>query len=341
MPNSRHETLEPLLPLPENQFAMASVLAPGALEADRPVFVHGPAGAGKTLLMRHAASHIRAARPKARIWHLSGSEFAARFAESASLATIAKFQAETRHLDALLLEDLQALEGRPETQTQLLWLIDTLRPCGRRLMWSSRKSPGELTSFLPKLVSRFRAGVLAPIRMPGVESRRLLLDHFARRQGLSLPADACRLLSQKLPVSPRELNAVVQQLRALSRGEKQGVDSDLVRRFLAHDVPPPPCRLDDVCRAVARQFGVTAAGLRSKKRHSTLVRARQCAMALARELTPCSLMQIGRYFSGRDHSTVVHACQRLAELVERDPQLLAAINQARRTLGAGLPDQCE
>jgi chromosomal replication initiator protein len=326
------EVLEPLLALLENRFALEAVLSPGAADADRPVFVHGPSGTGKTLLARHAASRFAAARPKARVARLSASEFAARFAESASLGSIAAFQAETRQLDYLLMEDLQALQGRTETQTQLLFLIDALQAGGRPILWTSQKSPGELASFLPKLVSRFRAGVLAPIRLPGVESRRVLLAHFAQRQKAMISEGALCLLAQRLAVSPRELNSVVRQLQALSRSERREVDSDLVRKFLEHDVPPAKCRLEDVCRTVARHFGVSAAGLRSKKRQSSLVLARQFAMALARELTPCSLGQIGRYFSGRDHSTVVHACQRLAELISSDPQLEAALNQVRRTL---------
>lgn len=324
-----------LLVLPENRFAHAAIHAePPA----RTVFLHGPSGAGKSALAAQAVDRLLAVSPKARVQHWTGSQFAAEFAEASSNRTIPLFQSLTRRFDLLVLEDVQALEGRPETQVQLLSLTDELLATDCRILWTSRKSPGGLARFLPKLVSRFRGGVLARMRLPGRDSRRLLIEHFARERRISAASAALDLLAEELAVSPRELLGVIEQLAALARHDRRPIDLELARKFLAHEPPARRLTLDDVCRAVARQFGTTVAELRSVKRARTAALPRQCAMFLARELTGSGMQTIGRYFGGRDHSTVVHACHRLAELLESQPDLRTQLDQARYALGAGPPE---
>lgn len=329
------------LVLPENQFAHTAIsaLVQARDEAPvRPVYLCGSSGVGKTHLASQAIDGLLGHSPKARAEQWTASQFAAEFAEASSSRTIPLFQSATRQLDLLVLEDLPALEGRTETQIQLLSLTDALLSAGCRIVWTSRKSPGELTQFLPKLISRFRGGVLCPLRNPGAESRRLLVQHFARSRHVTAAPGALRLLAERLAASPRELLAAVQQLGALGRHERRPIDSDLVRKFLAHDVPPPQLRIEDICRSVARHFGTSATELRSRRRTQSAALPRQCAMYLARELTPRNLRQIGRYFGNRDHSTVVHSCQRLIRLLERQPELQSYLNQVRHDLGVGPPD---
>ncbi|MSR60794.1 MAG: hypothetical protein EXS05_24665 [Planctomycetaceae bacterium] len=326
------------LVLPENRFAHTAISALVSARDEapiRPVFLCGSSGVGKTHLASQAIWGLLGVAPKARAEQWTASQFAAEFAEASSNRTIPLFQSVTRQLDLLVLEDLPALEGRIQTQIQLLSLTNELLSTGCRIVWTSRKSPGELSQFLPKLVSRFRGGILCPLRKPGPESRRLLVQHFARSRQVVAAPGALRLLAEKLAVSPRELLAAVQQLGALGRHERRPIDSDLVRKFLAHDVPPPQLKIEDICRSVARQFGTTATELRSRRRTQSAALPRKCAMFLAREMTPCSLQQIGRYFGGRDHSTVVHSCQRLTLLLERQPDLRSYLNQVRHELGVG------
>lgn len=322
----------PFLVLPENQFAHAAITR--CDEVVRTVFIHGPSGVGKTELATQAVHLLLARLPKARVQQMTASEFAAEFAQASVNKTIPLFQSITRKLDLLVLEDIHALEGRPETQSQLLSLINELLATECRVIWTSHKSPGELTNFLPRLVNRFRGGVLAAMRLPGPESRSKLIEHYVKMRSVSATPTALRLLASELGVSPRELFAALRRLAALARHDRRPIDSDLVRKFLAHDVPPQKLRIEDVCRAVARQFGTTATELRSRKRSRSAVLPRQCAMFLARELTPASLEQIGRFFGGRDHSTVVHACQRFVELSGTEVDLRAQLNQIRHSLGA-------
>lgn len=329
--------------LRENQFAYETVSLLGqAGEDPQAAFIYGPSGVGKSLLAATAVARFKTDHPQATVWHESASEFAAQFAEASSRKTIPQFQTETRLIEFLVLEDLQTLEGRPETQMQLLSLTDHLAAAGRPILWTSRKSPGELVAFTPKLISRFRRAVLAGIQAPGASSRRLLLAAFAKTWQVKIGNDLQSLIAERLAVSPRELSAAVRCLGELARNERRMIDADLVRNFVKHEAAPGNVRLEDVCRVVAKQFGISTAALRSSSRHRSLVLPRQCAMSLARELTTSNVSQIGRHFGRRDHSTVVHACQRLAKLTESDAQVRSVLNQLRRVLAQRAPTEvCE
>jgi len=332
MPRSRPDQPPtiPFLVLPENRFAFEAVSTIGE-GTPRPLYLYGPSGMGKSHLARHAMRLFLLRQPGARVQHLTASEFAVEFSEASATRTIPLFQSATRAFDLFVLEDLQALDRRPETQVQLLALCNELTAAGCQMIWTARHSPGELGGFLKKLVSRFRAGVLAHLRPPAKESRLKLLQHFSGLQHLVLSEDAAGLLAADLPVSPRELWAVVTQLKALSP-QRQPVNSDLVRRFLEHEVIPRRPRLDDICRAVARQFGISVSALRSRRQSRNVVLPRQCAMLLARQLSGRSLKQIGQYFGGRDHSTVIHACERMALLLPHETDLQLNVAQIEATL---------
>ena len=312
--------LVPFLVLPENRFAFEAVSSMGE-EPLRPVYLYGPSGVGKSHLARHAVRLFLSRRPQARVEHVTAAEFAAEFAEASSRRAIPLFQTATRDFDMFVIEDLQALDRRRQTQVQLLSLCDELASSGCQVLWTSRNSPGDMPNFPRKLVTRFRAGVTAQIRQPGLASRAELLSHFARSRALSLPSEPAEILAKGLPVSPRELWAALSQIDSISRQHRKPIDSDLVRKFLKQEVAPPKPRLEDISRAVARQFGISSTQLRSRQQSRGVVVPRQCAMLAARQLTGRSLAQIGHFFGGRDHTTVLHACRRLRELLGQDPEL--------------------
>jgi chromosomal replication initiator protein len=151
---------------------------------------------------------------------------------------------------------------------------------------------------------------------------------------LAIDTESAELLAEGLAVSPRELWAAVTQVGAFSKQERRAVDSDLVRRFLRQEVAPARLRLDDICRAVARQFGISMSQLRSRKQSRGVVLPRQCAMLLSRKLSGRSFEQIGRYFGGRDHSTVIHACRRLKGLIPQEADLRLNLSQIEASLTA-------
>jgi len=315
--------------LPENRFAYTAIV-----ERSPCVFLYGPSGVGKSHLARIAVEQMLRQQPSAPIQSLNASGFAAEFAGAADAGTIAEFQKSYRRLDLLVLEDIHALESRGETQQQLLAVVNELTSRGCMLVWTCPKSPGELVDFLPKLVSRFRAGVMAHLRLPDAEGRRELVSYFAKTSQVSVSEDVVSLIATELPYSPRELQAFISRIDADLRGRKRPVNSDTVRKLLRHEVHAPELTMVEITRAVARYFGVSAAKIRSASRSRQLVLPRQCAMLLARDLTGKSLAQIGHFFGDRDHSTVVHACRRLQELLASDAESRSHLSQLRTALGA-------
>lgn len=335
MPRHRtdHIPTIPFLVLPENRFAFEAISSIGD-GAPKPIYMYGPSGVGKSHLAHHAVHLFLARQPKARVQHLTAAAFASELAEASSNRTVPLFQTATRAFDLFILEDLQVLSRRPETQAQLLASCNDLTAAGCQMIWTSRDSPGDLAGFLKKLVSRFRGGILARLQPPGPESRLKLLVHFAGLQHLRLPEDAAQMLADELAVSPRELWSVLVQLKGLSQ-PRQPVSSDLVRKFLQHEIVPRKPRLDEISQSVARQFGVSVSQLRSRRQSRGVVLPRQCAMFLARQLSGRSLKQIGNYFGGRDHSTVIHACRRLARLLSQETDLRLNLLQIEASLAAG------
>ncbi len=330
---------EPFLVLPENRLAHTAICeqsrGAGNLAA---VFLYGPSGAGKSHLAWHAAQRLARERPSAKFKSIAAAEFAARLADAAQQATVHDFQTMRSACELFVLEDIHALEGRWESQRQLLALIDEQSSSGCRWIWTSRKSPGELSEMHPRLVNRFHGGVTALVRLPGKSSRVALLEHFARTQQVPLPAEGVQLLADALPVSPRELLAVVLRISQNAAFKRCQITTDLVRRFLQQEVVPPTVELAEIANAVARHFSISAAKLRSRVRLQGLVMPRQCAMYLSRELTPSRLEQIGQYYGQRDHSTVLHACRRLKQMLPDDATTRLHLCQIRAALGVHDPE---
>ncbi len=329
-----HDTVtsEKLLILPENRLAYTAVVAWAERKTAGPaVYIYGSSGIGKSHLVRHGVRLLRGAR-ELKLRHVDASEFAAELAAASAARGVRQFQNSYRELDALVVEDLQALEGRLPTQQQLLTLVDELAAHGGRVLWTCRKSPGELIDFLPKLVSRFRGGVPVLMRMPEESSRQSLLEHFAAAHQIPLPPAAAAHLAREMPVSPRELQGLLLQLDQRARRADSIIQVPLIQQVLAAEVRPATIHLGDIARAVARQFGVTLAALRSPVRSQQVMLPRQAAMLLSRELTGAGLEKIGKFYN-RNHSTVVHACDRCRERMEADPELRIHLAQVRKLLG--------
>jgi chromosomal replication initiator protein len=328
---------ESFLPLPENRLAMTAVEELSEPSPGRPgrlVFLSGPSGVGKSLLVRELVRKEHNKSKKGKWISLTASQFAAELAEASQEEALDKFSEKYRSLEVLICEDITALAGRRESQNQLAMTIDELLSTGGRVLISSTVPAGSLERFSRRLVNRFHGGVTASIGLPEFDSRVQLLNHFAAARQILLPHSIAELLADALPVSPRELLAALIQLETLARRQNTAITQALAEYYLNQETPPQPATLSEVAKAVARQFGVSLSGLRGKKRAHGVVLPRQCAMFLARELTDHSLLAIAQFFGRRHHSTVLHACKRMESAQDSEPALRQHLAQIRSRLGS-------
>ncbi|MFN9200307.1 MAG: helix-turn-helix domain-containing protein [Planctomycetaceae bacterium] len=324
------------LRIPENAEAYTAFehwgTAREAGEIEPVIFLSGPAGCGKSLLVRWGVRQCLSRHPKLSSLVLTAADFAAQFAEASANQTIPLFQTALRELDLLVVEDLQTLQGRGETLTQLLNLMIALREREAAMAFTANCPPGGLAGFPPRLVSRLRGGISVRLTVPGPESRLKILLQLARGKKLRVSREALVHLANQHPVTPRELGGVLSRLESMSRQHRRPLDLELVRRYLEREAELPDLTLQDIAREVAAEFGLKLADLRSSRRTRELAFPRQVGMWLSRQLLGESLLNVGRFYGGRDHTTVGHACQKVAELLASDGELPTRIERIRRKL---------
>jgi len=298
------------------------------------VYVYGPSGTGKSHLIRSLLQQLTETQPDWKTLSLTAADFAARYAEAAETRSFAAFRKQFQRLDALAVEDLHALSGKFEPQRQLVVMLDDVLAHQCRLIVTCRTSAAEVSGLIPELVNRCHGGVSVSLRLPSQASRERLLNHWTKAFGLLIAPEVIPFLAEKFAVSPRELQGALIQLRSISQQRKLTLNVDLVRRHLLGQHPHRVFPVPDIAKSVARHFQVTLADLRAKSRQPRLVLPRQCAIYLIRELTDLSLQKIGDYFGGRDHSTILHACDKLISLLPDQPDLRQHLAKIRTQLQA-------
>lgn len=325
---------ELLIPLAEQRLARAALKRldkPSAVGRGRLLYLVGPAGCGKSMLIREFAAS------QSEVAVITASEFAAQLAEDSDARKWSDFQERFRGQPIFICEDVHSLSGRVQTLQQLLAIVDELLAHGRDIVFSSTRLPGQLEEFPVKLVNRFRGGTILNIKFPGPESRASLLRHIVQREQLSMARDALALLAESIEVSPRELLGIVRQLKRTSNTttteRARFIKRTDVEQFLqdADRNPTRTIRPADVSRAVASEFGVTMASLRSTSRSAALMLPRQCAMWLCRRLCGLSYPQIGTFFD-REHSSVLHAVRRFELRLQEAPQIRQQIARIETTI---------
>lgn len=323
----------PFLVVDENRFAwtaIQSALRDAASKENRGrvVFLYGPSGTGKS----HLCELVRRQLTK------TGAENVLQYD---SVELLDRLGPEHRHEEfwpeqtsaarVLIVEDLQHLRHQ-SVQRAFAWRIDEMIRRGTIGLFTSIVSPGELTGFVPRLKSRLLGGNVIPIQVPAAASRLKLLEHFCSHLQVALPHEVLKLFSRELAVSPRELLGTLLRFEELARTRREIATLPLARAFLRQEPEDSQLTIHEIAKATARQFGVRLADMKSKARDQSITLSRQCAMFLSRELIGAHLSKIGEYFSGRSHNTVLHACKRIAGLLDEDAGLRRQVDTLRRSI---------
>jgi len=330
---SQHYTFDTFVVGGSNALPHAASLAisenPGL--AYNPFFLHGGMGLGKTHLVQGITQRLLQTRPKTRMLYLSCESFMNHFVSSIQHGEMQKFRSIYRGLDALLIDDIHFLGRgtREATQEEFFHTFNALYNAGKQIVLSSDCPPHELTKLEERLLSRFKWGLVARIDAPSYETRVAILRKKAQLRGRVLPDEVLHFVAEHIDTNIRELEGAITKIIGLSSLTNKPVDLHLAREALRDTVErvAAAITIDDVIRHVTTEFRIKLSDLQSKKRSKSITHPRQVAMYLARSLTRHSLGEIGGYFGGRDHTTVMHACDKIKRLLQDDPMVAATVER--------------
>jgi chromosomal replication initiator protein len=323
--------------------AHAVAEAPG--KTYNPLFIYGATGLGKTHLMQAIAHAVLERDPGSRVVYMGAEQFINEVIESIHSRTMGDFRRQYRaEVDIFLVDDVHFLEGKEMTQEEFFHTFNALHEAQKQIVLTSDRPPKEIPGLESRLVSRFEWGMVADIGQPDLEHRIAILRKKAEQDHLelTLPDDVLRFIAEHVRTSVRELEGCIIKLLLFASLKHREVSIDLAREALADKIrqvggavterAAALPSVDRVQEVVARRWGVTPEGLRSKARTKSLTVPRQVAMFLARELLGMQLVEIGQAFGGRDHSTVIHSLDKVQRTMVSDQKFRDRVEHARREL---------
>lgn len=325
---------------PSNQLAHAAAIAAAGGGGRRysPLFICGGTGLGKTHLIHAVAHRIAGERPSARIIYVSAERFTNDFISAIQHHRMDDFRARYRaNCDVLLVDDIQFLAGREQTQEEFFHTFNALHAMDRQIVVTSDKYPQHLERMEERLVSRFSWGLVADIQVPELETRVAIVRNKAALEGFELPSDVALYLAQAIRSNVRELEGTLIRLAAKSSLLGRPVDLAFAKSELSASQPhrAQPMRVDDIQRAVCHHFQLRSSDLVSKDRHKSVAFARHVAMYLCKQRLSCSFPEIGRAFGNRDHTTVMSAVRKIEAQRVDDHELRSHLEAIERKLAEG------
>jgi len=305
-----------------NHFAKAAAMqvAENPGKAYNPLFIYGGTGLGKTHLMQAVGHVILQRDPEARVAYVHSERFVDHMVQALRHNTMNEFKTAYRSLSALLIDDIQFFANKTQSQEEFFHTFNALFEGQAQIILTSDRYPKEIPGLEERLKSRFGWGLSVAIEPPELETSVAILIAKAQDAGMDLPEEVAFFIAKRIRSNVRELEGALRRIIANARFTGQPVTLDFAREALK-DLLNLQARLvtiENIQKTVADYFKLRLSELLSEKRSRSLARPRQIAMALARELTQLSLPEIGQAFGGRDHTTVMHACQRVQELQEAD-----------------------
>jgi chromosomal replication initiator protein len=343
---AQHEWLAPLDPRftfdtfvvgKPNEFAHACarrVAESPATPGFNPLFMYGGVGLGKTHLMHAIAWALRERDPGLTIAYMSAETFMYRFIEALRRHNTMEFKAQLRSVHVLMVDDLQFLMGKDNTQEEFFHTFNALVEAGKQIVVSADTPPTELAGIEDRLRTRLSCGIVADLHATTYELRLSILQAKAAQAGVEVPKSVQELLARKIATNVRELDGALNRLVAHAKLFSRPITIDTVPEVLSDIFRAHERRItiDEIQKKVSEHFKIPMTGMASARRERSVARPRQVAMYLAKQLTTRSLPEIGRKFGNRDHTTVLHAVNRVQELMAADPAFAEDVTLIRRML---------
>ena len=322
---------------PCNRFPFAAAMGAGENPggAYNPYFLHGSVGLGKTHLLQSICFLILERQPDTRILYLSCETFVNHFINALETGKLSDFRNKYRNVDVLVVDDIHLLANKERTQEEFFHTFNTLYNAGKQIVLSSDSPPKDIPTLQERLVSRFKWGMVTEILPPCFETRMAIIKRKSRERNQELSDEVAQFIAERVEENVRELEGAVTKLLGFANLTGQEPDMDLVREALRDlfEVRKGQPSIGDIAQMVVDHFGVKLSDLQSKRRTQSIAYPRQMAMYLTRKVTRHSLEEIGAFFGGRDHSTVLYAVEKITKQFQQDAECKGQIETFLARLG--------
>lgn len=315
-----------------NRFAHAASLAVAEApsKAYNPLFIYGGVGLGKTHLMHAIGQYVYLNNPNSKVVYVSSEKFTNELINSIRENKTVQFRNNYRNMDVLLIDDIQFLAGKESTQEEFFHTFNTLHEANKQIIISSDRPPKEIPTLEDRLRSRFEWGLITDIQPPDIETRIAILRKKAQLENIEVPNDVIYFIADKIQSNIRELEGALTRIVAYSSLNEKEATPDLVMEALKDILPinkPKKITIELIQQAVSDHYHLKMDDFKAKKRTRAVAFPRQIAMYLSRELTDSSLPKIGEEFGGRDHTTVLHAYEKISHERSLDSNLDRSISE--------------
>ena len=314
--------------------AAASQVAQNAGRSYNPLLLYGGVGLGKTHLMQAVGNAVKLENPEAKVVYLHSQRFVQDMVSALKQGTMAEFMAYYRSVDMLLIDDIQFFAKKLRSQEEFFHVFNSLLERGRQMVLTSDRYPREIDGLEERLKSRFVWGLTVEVEPPELETRVAILMKKAEAEQIDLEPSVAFFIAERIRSNVRELEGALRRVIANARFTGSRITIEQVKRALRDllAIQDRQVSIDNIQRTVAEYYNIKISDILSKRRNRTIARPRQVAMALAKEVTNHSLPEIGEAFGGRDHTTVLHACRKIAELKESNADVAEDYKNLNRLL---------